>query len=76
MSKAAEWRAHGGDTYAQDTDQFVAAAKDFIREANRRNIDGAAVSYLQLTMNCVVCHKHVREEQTSGILVPQRKARP
>jgi len=76
MSKAAEWRAQGGDVYAVDTKQFVAAAKDLIREANRRNVDGATVSYLQLTMSCVVCHKHIREEKTSGILVPQRKIRP
>ena len=74
MSKAAEWRAQEGERYAQDTAQFVAAAKDLVRQARKRNIDGATLSYLQLTMNCVECHKHIREERPSGTLIPQRKA--
>ena len=62
MSKAAEWRAQEGERYAQETAQFVAAAKDLVRQARKRNIDGATLSYLQLTMNCVDCYKHIRED--------------
>jgi hypothetical protein len=76
MSKAAEWRVGQGDIYAQDTAQFVAAARDLVKQAKARNLDGATVSYLQLTMNCVSCHKHIREEKSVGLVIPQRRAKP
>ena len=72
MSKAAEWRIGGGGAYALDTAQFVASAQDLIKNAKDRNIDGATVSYLQLTMNCITCHKHIRDEKTPGIPIHQR----
>ncbi len=30
------------------------------KNARNRNIDGATLAYLKLTMNCVQCHKYVR----------------
>ena len=29
--------------------------------AKAKNIDGATLAYVQLTVNCVNCHKYVRE---------------
>jgi hypothetical protein len=31
------------------------------RKAKDKNIDGATLAYLRLTMNCVNCHKYVRQ---------------
>jgi len=76
MSKAAEWRVGGGEVYTQDTAQFVAAAQDLIKQSKERNVDGATLSYLQLTMNCITCHKHIREEKTVGFVIPQRVTKP
>jgi hypothetical protein len=72
MSKAAEWRVGGSDTYSFDTAQFVSAAQDLIKQSKERNIDGATLSYVQLTMNCVSCHKHIRGEKTVGITIPKQ----
>jgi hypothetical protein len=66
MSKAAEWRVGGESTYTQDTLEFVNAAKELIRQAKAKNIEGATLGYLQLTMDCVVCHKHVRAAKLSS----------
>lgn len=70
MTKAAEWKAGGGDVYTQDSIRFVDAAQDLIKYANEKNIDGATLAYLQLTMNCVNCHKHVRSPAAAGKLAP------
>ncbi len=60
MSKAAEWNVYPGETYLQDSTEFTDAAKELISRAKSKNIDGATLSYLKLTMSCVKCHNHVR----------------
>jgi hypothetical protein len=50
-----------------NAEQYLAYTRDFQRlcdelsqKAKAKNIDGAALAYVQLTMNCVNCHKYVR----------------
>ena len=38
------------------------AAETAIEKAKAKNIDGATVAYLELTMTCIRCHQHTREE--------------
>lgn len=40
---------------------FQAATEDIIRQADKDNLDGAALAFTQLTISCVNCHKHLRE---------------
>jgi len=63
MSKATEWTVGDGPQYKQDTHDFVNACKQLITQSKAKNIEGATLAYLQLTMNCVECHKHVRANQ-------------
>ena len=51
-----------------ETPEYRAYSAEFKQIANRlrqsakdKNLDGAALDYVQLTLNCVDCHKHVRE---------------
>jgi uncharacterized protein (TIGR01244 family) len=53
-------------------------SEDFRRNAERaasgaraKNIDGVALAYVQMTMNCVNCHKHVREVRMTRRDVPE-----
>ncbi len=46
--------------YSEYTADFQRIADELAREANAGNLDGATLSYVQLTMNCVNCHKYVR----------------
>ena len=32
------------------------------KAADKKSVDGAAVGYVQLTLNCVDCHKYVRDQ--------------
>ncbi len=42
---------------------FEFANDELIRHAKDKNIDGAALAFTQLTLSCVNCHKHLRNEQ-------------
>jgi hypothetical protein len=62
ISRQAEWKA------ALKTPDYEVYSNDFRRIAGRlaesarkKNLDAAALSYVDLTLTCVKCHKHVRE---------------
>ena len=64
LSEAAEWEVptipNAGE-YVVFTSEFQRLADELAKKAKDRNIDGATLAYLRLTMNCVNCHKYVRE---------------
>src|SRR5207253_4288528 len=49
--------------YELYTDEFRRAAEGMRKHARARNTDAAALSYVDLTLTCVKCHQHVREER-------------
>jgi hypothetical protein len=61
VSKATEWRALQTPMYELLSNEFRRNAETLGRMAKERNLDGATLTYLDLTMTCVKCHKHVRE---------------
>lgn len=63
MSKEAVWETDAGLVYTQDTADFVRSAERIIRMANAKDLEGAALTYSQLTLQCVHCHRRVRREK-------------
>lgn len=61
ISKAAEWKALKTPQYEVYSNDFRRTAEALIRNAKEKNLDGAALNYVDLTLTCVKCHKHVRE---------------
>jgi len=61
ISKLAEWRALKTPTYEIYSNDFRRIASALMENARKKNIDAAALSYVDLTLTCVKCHKHVRE---------------
>ena len=47
--------------YTAQLQIFDEAASEIFRQANRDNLDGAALAFTQLTVSCVNCHKRLRE---------------
>ncbi len=45
------------------SNQFRDNAEDLIKKAKDKNLDGAALAYVDLTLTCVKCHKYVRDEK-------------
>ena len=64
LSEAAEWEVptipNAGE-YIVFTSEFQRLADELARKAAEKNMDGATLAYLRLTMNCVNCHKYVRQ---------------
>ena len=47
--------------YIAFTTEFQRLADEMALKAKEKNLDGATLAYLRLTMNCVNCHKYVRQ---------------
>ena len=45
---------------------FGYANQELVRLADEKNIDGAALAYMQLTMSCVNCHKLLRKPENAA----------
>jgi hypothetical protein len=64
LSQAAEWEVPtipNAPDYMIFTTEFQRLTDEMDRKAKDKNIDGATLAYLRLTMNCVTCHKYVRQ---------------
>lgn len=64
VSEAAEWEIptipNAGE-YITFTSEFQRLADELAKKAKEKNTDGATLAYVRLTVNCVNCHKYVRE---------------
>lgn len=61
LSEAAEWQFLPGLEYTRHSGEFQRLTNELIRTGTEKNLDGATLAYVQLTMNCVNCHRHVRD---------------
>jgi hypothetical protein len=61
VSKAAEWRVLKTPQYEMHSNEFRRSAENVVQAAKNKNLDGATLAYMEMTMVCVRCHKHVRE---------------
>jgi hypothetical protein len=61
ISHEAEWKAIQLPDYELYSGEFRRNAQALVKNATAKNLDGAALAYVELTMSCVKCHKHVRE---------------
>jgi hypothetical protein len=63
LSEAAERAAPtipSAGEYVVFTTEFQRLTDELVKKGLEKNIDGATLAYLRLTMNCVNCHKYVR----------------
>ena len=63
LSEDARWRVSPNVNYLRLSAEFQDLAGELAAKAKERNLDGATLAYVKLTMNCVKCHKLVREER-------------
>jgi hypothetical protein len=63
LSQAAEWEVPtipDVEQYVPLTTEFQKYCDDLRKAAQAKDIDGATQAYVQLTVNCVKCHKYLR----------------
>jgi hypothetical protein len=63
LSELAEWRVFPAPEYLRHSAEFQRVTNALVKSAKDKNEDGAVLSYLELTLNCVQCHKYVRSQR-------------
>jgi hypothetical protein len=67
ISKAAEWRVVKTPDYDLHSNSFRRACESLKEKAKEKNLDGAALAYVDLTLSCVRCHKYVRDTRMTRL---------
>lgn len=74
MTQDVKWQAFQNPDYVQFSDAFRRNADSLAAAARQKNIDGATLGYVRLTMSCVECHKFVRGKLVASISSDHRLA--
>lgn len=61
ISNTEEWFAYKTREYKLHSNEFRRAAEKLLKKSKEKNLDGAALAYMELTMTCIRCHEYVRE---------------
>jgi len=66
MSAAEKWSVKNDVLYRQYSTEFRQHADKLLETAKSRNLDGSTLAWIECTMSCVRCHKHVRGIKVAG----------
>jgi hypothetical protein len=61
INKQAEWKVLKTPQYEMFSDEFRRTAETLSKNAKDKNLDGASLTYLEMTLNCFNCHRYVRD---------------
>ena len=70
LSEEAGWNVIQTAEYARQSDLFRRNTRTLTDASRKHNLDGATLAFVQVTLNCVGCHKHVRSVQQARLKVP------
>ena len=70
VSKIAEWHVLKTPMYELHSNEFRRTAETLGTRAKEKNLDGAALAYVEMTLTCVRCHKYVREIRQARLPEP------
>ena len=62
-SQDSNWQVLQTVDYARQGGEFRRSCDRLHRAAKEKNLDGAALAWMEVMMHCVQCHKYVRDEQ-------------
>ena len=61
LAKSETWQLIRSPRYEVFSNEFIRAAENLAQKARDKNVDGAALAYVELTLTCVRCHQFVRD---------------
>ena len=73
LSEDAAWQVLHTPEYVERSAEFRRTADRLTAAAKKKNLDGAALAYVELTMKCIDCHKYVRDQQVRHDARPPAK---
>lgn len=62
-AQEAGWKVVKTARYELYSNDFVRHLDGLKKAAKAKNLDGAALAYVEVTLTCVKCHQYVREEK-------------
>lgn len=68
LANSTTWPLILSPQYDAHNADFVRAAKKLVQTAKDKNMDGAALAYVEMTLSCVRCHQYVREHRRDARL--------
>ncbi len=63
LSQDASWNVLETAEYYQRSTDFRRSAQELAAAARKKNLDGAALAYMGVTLKCIECHRYVRAVQ-------------
>jgi hypothetical protein len=72
LSQASNWQVLQTPEYLHRSQEFRRVADRLTEAATKKNLDGAALAYVELTMKCIDCHKYVRGVRAASLTLPER----
>lgn len=63
VSQDASWQVLQTEDYARHSADFRRSCDSLRKAAKDKNLDGAALAWMEVTMKCIQCHSYVRDEQ-------------
>jgi hypothetical protein len=67
ISKQVEWTAIKTPQYELHTNSFRRAIETIQEKAKAKNVDGATLGYVDMTLTCVRCHQYTREVRETSL---------
>ena len=62
-SQASSWQVLQTEDYARQSAEFRRSCDALNGAAKSRNLDGAALAWMEVTQKCVQCHRYIRDEK-------------
>jgi hypothetical protein len=66
LSHEADWNVIQTEEYLKLSREFRDSSGRLRENAKKKNLDGSTLSFFEVTLNCVRCHKYVRQNKDSG----------
>ncbi|MFM7136978.1 MAG: hypothetical protein ACKO1M_07905 [Planctomycetota bacterium] len=57
------WQVLQTEDYVRQSAEFRRACDSLKKSAQEKNLDGAALAWMDVTLKCVQCHKYVRDAE-------------
>lgn len=70
LTLAESWQVLQTADYLHESTAFRRSADAMTAAAKKKNLDGAALAYVDMTMQCVKCHKLVRHTKMAALDKP------
>lgn len=63
VAETADWRGSDSPEFVRETDAFIRATERLYQAAKAENGDDAALAYMDVTLSCLHCHRHLRQSR-------------